>query len=61
MKVVTFKLRDEEVEELDRMAARLGVTRSDLIRKAVRALLSGELGTISRSGYIIKVRRVVLT
>ena len=57
MKVVTFKLRDEELEELDRIARKLGMTRSDVIREAIRRFLS-EVGTHPR--VRVRVRRVVL-
>ena len=57
MRVVTFKLRDEELDELDRFAARLGMTRSDVIRKAIKRF-------IQDNGHLpfpkVKVRKVVL-
>ena len=58
MRVVTFKLRDEELDELDRFAARLGMTRSDVIRKAIKRF-------IQDNGHIpplrFRIRKVVLT
>ena len=58
MRVVTFKLRDEELEELDRFAARLGMTRSDLIRRAIKRFMQN-------NGHLPlprpKIRKVILT
>ncbi len=39
MRVVTFKIRDSELEEIDKMAARLGMNRSEFIREAIRAYI----------------------
>ncbi|MCD6428479.1 MAG: ribbon-helix-helix protein, CopG family [Desulfurococcales archaeon] len=58
MRVVTFKLRDEELEELDRFAARSGLTRSDVIRRAIREYIRGN-GQIPPIRY--RIRKVVLT
>ena len=58
MRVVTFKLSEDELEELDRKAAMLGVPRSELIRKAIREYLRQDLKPTKR-GYI-KIRYVRL-
>ena len=58
MRVVTFKLRDEELEELDRFAARSGLTRSDVIRRAIREYIRGN-GRIPPIRY--RIRKIVLT
>ena len=58
MRVVTFKLKDEELEELDRFAARSGLTRSDVIRRAIRAYIRGN-GSVPPIRY--RIRKVVLT
>ncbi len=55
MRVVTFKLSDEVLESLDRLASRLGVSRSELIRTAIRLML-----TSSSSGSGVRVREVRL-
>ena len=58
MRVVTFKLKDEELEELDRFALRHGLTRSDVIRKAIKEYIRG-----SGSVPVLRprIRKVVLT
>ena len=58
MRVVTFKLRDEELEELDKYAVRVGKTRSDVIREAIRQYIRGN-GSLPPIRY--RIRRVVLT
>jgi len=40
MRVVTFKIEDELLEALDDYARRSGETRSEVIRKALRILVS---------------------
>jgi len=55
MRVVTFKMDERLLEELDKYALRHGMTRSDAIRKAIMVLL----GRDSRRGRF-RVRRVVL-
>ena len=57
MRVVTFKLRDEELEELDKYAVRAGKTRSDVIREAIKKLIR-ENGSLPPIRY--RIRRVVL-
>jgi len=58
VRVVTFKLSESELMELDRKAAMLGIPRSELIRKAIREYLGQELKP-TRRGYI-KIRYVRL-
>jgi len=58
VRVVTFKLSEDELEELDRKAAMLGIPRSELIRKAIREYLRQDLKP-TRRGYI-KIRHVRL-
>lgn len=58
MRVVTFKLRDDELEELDRKATMLGVPRSELIRVAIREYLRQDRKVLPRK--FIKVRYVRL-
>jgi predicted transcriptional regulator len=38
-RVVTFKMDDEEVERLTEVARRLGITRSEAIRRAIKEWL----------------------
>ncbi|MCD6085011.1 MAG: ribbon-helix-helix protein, CopG family [Desulfurococcales archaeon] len=58
MRVVTFKIRDEELEELDRFAARSGLTRSDVIRKAIKEYIGGN-ARLPPIRY--RIRKIVLT
>ena len=51
-------MRDEELEKLDRFAARSGLTRSDVIRRAIRAYIRGN-GSVPPIRY--RIRKVVLT
>ncbi len=39
MKVVTFKIDDEVLEELDAVASKLGISRSEVIRCAISEYL----------------------
>jgi len=55
---VTFKIRDEELEELDRFAARSGLTRSDVIRKAIKEYIRGN-ARLPPIRY--RIRKIVLT
>jgi len=55
LRVVTFKLRDEEIEELDMIAAKLRKTRSDIIREAIREYVKG-----THIQSKTKIRKVVL-
>jgi len=59
LKVVTFKIEDELLERLERLANQLGVTRSQLIRDAVRQYVNEP----SKHGVYrlnVKVRKVSL-
>ena len=58
MRVVTFKIKDEELEELDRFALRHGLTRSYVIRKAIKEYLRGNGSIPVRK---LRIRKVVLT
>ena len=58
MRVVTFKLSDKELEELDRFAAKARMTRSDVIREAIRQYIRGN-ARLPPIKY--RIRRVVLT
>ncbi len=54
MRVITFKLDEETVEELNRVAEMLGVSRSEVIRVAIlRFIRENAVGRV-------KVRRVLL-
>ena len=55
MKVVTFKLPEELLRRLDSYAMQHGLSRSDVIRRAIMNLIEGQ----QRKKFII--RRVVLT
>ena len=57
VRVVTFKLDDELLRDLDRVADELGVTRSEVIRMALKAFIRGR----SPRREVIRVRRVILT
>ena len=66
MKVVTFKMREKDLEKLDEFCRRVGLPRSYVIRSAVMKLL--EEGKIELRNYsvrplrrpAIRVRKVVL-
>ena len=58
MRVVTFKVDDELLDELDRYAARKRITRSDAIRKAIIELLMRDGSTRYFPGFTI--RKVVV-
>lgn len=59
MRVVTFKLDERVLEQLDILAMRRGVPRSELIRKAIIMLLHNEFKEQSRP-YKLTIRRVVI-
>ena len=60
MRAVTFKLSDYELEEIDRLATRLGMSRSEFIRKAIRFYIKHLWSDVSVARRYIKVRRVSL-
>ena len=39
MRIICFKIREDELEKLDRLAVRLKKTRSEVIREAIRRSL----------------------
>ncbi len=55
MRVITFKIDERLLEKLDLYAMSLGMTRSDVIRKAIVELLEGKQPIRK-----IRIRRVVL-
>ncbi len=57
MRVVTFKMDENLLEELDRYAVRNGLTRSDVIRRAIIELLRNSSNG-SRIRY--RIRKIVL-
>lgn len=59
MRVVTFKVSDDLLDRIDRAARELGVTRSYIIRTAVKLFL-GERRGENRKITLIKVRKVRL-
>ena len=58
MRVITFKIDEKLLEELDRYAMRNGMTRSDAIRKAIIELLKNSNRYYSPFKY--RIRRVVI-
>ena len=58
MRVVTFKMDESLLEELDRYAIRYGLTRSDAIRRAIIELLRSEKSRSGRTKF--RVRKIVL-
>ena len=58
-RVVTFKMDEHLLEELDKYAIRNGLTRSDAIRKAIIELLRREPPRSSIFRY--RIRKVVIT
>ena len=58
MRVVTFKMEEELLDELDRYASSLGLTRSDVIRRAIIELLRGSKETPRRMKF--RIRKVVV-
>jgi len=58
VRVVTFKVDERLLEELDRYASKSGLSRSDVIRRAIQSMLrQANKGAIIR----YRVRRIVLT
>ncbi len=57
MRVVTFKMDERLLEELDKYAMRNGMTRSDAIRKAIMELLKN---AGPRPYFKYRIRRVVI-
>ena len=57
MRVVTFKMDERLLEELDKYAMRNGMTRSDAIRKAILELLRN---SGPRSYFKYRIKRVVI-
>ncbi len=57
MRVVTFKVDEKLLEELDKYAMRNGMTRSDAIRKAILELLRS---STPRPYFKYRIRRVVV-
>ena len=60
MRVVTFKIRDCELEEIDRLVARLGMNRSEFIREAIRAYIRHLWRDDVVVRRFVRVRRVSL-
>ena len=60
MRVVTFKIRDSELEEIDKMAARLGMNRSEFIRNAIRAYIKHLWRDDVVVRRFVRIRRVSL-
>lgn len=54
MRVITFKLDEETIVRLNRMADELGVTRSEIIRAAISSYIR------RKSDEKAKVRKVLL-
>ena len=57
LRVVTFKIDETLLEELDRYAARVGLARSDVIRKAIIEYIRG--GSKERKTRL-RIRKVVV-
>ena len=60
VKVVTFKVRREVFEELDRVARERCVTRSEIIREALELYLKGKCFGGKYIPVKIRVKRVVV-
>lgn len=58
MRVVTFMLSEHELEELDKYAMKHGLTRSTVIREAIRAYIHGRA---PGPQHRFRVRKVALT
>jgi len=56
MRVVTFKAPEKLIEEVDKLALKSGVTRSDIIREAIKEYLRKTRGKKPK----FRVKRVVL-
>jgi len=54
MRVITFKLDEETLEELDKLAMRKGKTRSELIRRAIEMYIANH----KQKQYPIVARRI---
>jgi len=53
MRLVTFKLDEKTLEDLDRYAQRKGMSRSDVIRLAIERLIYGRVDG-SVEGYVVR-------
>ena len=51
LRIVTFKVDPPTLEALDKLASSLGVSRSDLIRKAIEMLLDEYGVKVSKTDY----------
>jgi len=58
LKVVTFKIYDDLLNELDNTASRLGVTRSEVIREAIKEYIRKARKPLTKK--YIKIRHVTL-
>ncbi len=60
MKIITFKITDDLLEQLDRYCRWVGIPRSEVIRQALQRMLAPY---VSGKGKAVKVRvrKVILT
>jgi len=59
VRIVTFKIDNHLLERIDRLAERDGLSRSELIRKAIIMYLGG--GSRRKKKEMFKVKYVILT
>lgn len=52
LRVVTFKMEEEEVDRLDYYARRKGLSRSEVIREAVRQYVTKNIENLPKPRYV---------
>lgn len=60
MRVITFKIDEKTLEQLDIFAIRHGITRSDAIRMAIMKLLREHNQQPQMRSSLFKIRRVII-
>jgi len=55
MRIICFKIREDELEKLDRLAVRLKKSRSSVIREAIKEFIKKNISSLED----INVREVV--
>ena len=67
-RIVTFKIPEEDLEKLDKIAMKLGMSRSELVRKGVEMIIKRyghviglNIDRISNDGGLpVKVERIMI-
>ena len=59
MRVITFKASDDLIEAMDKLARELGITRSELIKRAIAKYIA-ENRTGEKQPKNVRIRKVVV-